>query len=191
MAPPPVLATSAPPASDNAVVEDEGATSETGAAPILIRAIAGLLDIALVLVALGVFIGVFRALGGSVSPDFEGVRALVFAFFGILAFYWILYLRYIGETAGMNWMGLHIVGFNGHPPDEGQRWARALGTILSTAAIGLGFVWAAADEDRLTWHDRLSRTFVTRARPASERTTSPTRRRRPKRSAIMKAAHRA
>ena len=31
---------------------------------------------------------------------------------------------------------------------------------LSLAALGIGFVWAAADEQGLTWHDRMSKTFV-------------------------------
>ena len=161
------------------------------AAPIRLRAMAGLLDLALVLVALGVFVGALHVLGDTISPDGEGMRALGGAFFGILTFYWILYLRYIGETAGMHWLGLHVVGFNGQAPGDSQRWARAIGTILSTAAVGLGFVWSMADEDRLTWHDRLSKTFVTRARPARRPTEGSSRRVRRRRQALTKAAQRA
>ena len=175
-------------------------SSETGledddayprAAPIRLRAMAGLLDLTLVLIALGIFVGVLHALGGTIAPDEEGLRSLLFAFFGILTFYWIFYLRYIGETAGMHWLGLRVLDFNAELPDDRQRWARALGTILSTTALGLGFVWAMADEEHLTWHDRLSKTFVTRARPARRPTEASSRTLRQERPALTKAAHRA
>ena len=149
--------------SSTEILEDDD--TEPRVAPIRLRAMAGLLDSALVLVALGIFLGVFRAFGGTITVDGEGFRSLLFVFFGILTFYWVLYLRYIGETAGMHWLGLRVLAFNGELPDDGQRWVRAVGAVLSTAALGLGFVWSLADEEHLTWHDRLSRTFVTRARP--------------------------
>ena len=169
------------------VAELEDDDAQPCAAPIRLRAMAGLLDLALVLVALGVFVAVFRALGGTITSDGEGFRSLLFAFFGILTFYWVLYLRYIGETAGMHWLGLRVLGFNLALPSDGQRWARAVGTILSTAALGLGFVWSLADEEHLTWHDRLSRTFVTRARPIEPSGRTLHRRRR----SSTKASHRA
>jgi hypothetical protein len=32
---------------------------------------------------------------------------------------------------------------------------------LSFCAAGLGFLWALVDEETLTWHDHISRTFPT------------------------------
>jgi hypothetical protein len=32
----------------------------------------------------------------------------------------------------------------------------------------LGFVWATWDEDKFTWHDRISQTYVTAAMPTVE-----------------------
>ena len=62
----------------------------------------------------------------------------------------------------MNWLGLRVLNFDGEPPSAAQRRTRALGTILSTLSLGLGFAWSIADEEKLTWHDRMSKTFVTR-----------------------------
>jgi uncharacterized RDD family membrane protein YckC len=115
---------------------------------------------------LGVFIAVFRLMGGPVMTDIYGVRALAFSFFTITVFYWLFYIRYIGETAGMTWAGLRLLNFDGQTPTEGQRRARALGTILSTASVGLGFAWSVADDEELTWHDRMSKTFVVREESA-------------------------
>ena len=163
-----------------AVIEQNGKTRETPAqangpssahgvpslvAPLATRAIAGLLDLVLVLIALGVFVGVFRLMGGPIMTDVEGIRSLAFAFFAITVFYWVFYVRYIGETAGMTWVGLRLVSFDGRPPTEEQRRARAFGTVLSTAAVGLGFAWSVADDEQLSWHDRISKTLVTRDEP--------------------------
>ena len=60
----------------------------------------------------------------------------------------------------MIWTGLHVVNLDGEPPDTQQRWTRALGTVLSAAALGMGFLWSLFDEQHFTWHDRVSKTFV-------------------------------
>lgn len=154
--------------------DDEGkvagpstAAIEIHVAPIATRAAAGLLDLALVVVALGVFSGALMTMTDLTLSGPEGQRTLALSFFGILVFYWIFYLRYIGETAGMMWAGLHLVTFDARTPDEGQRWARALGMVLSCAALGLGFAWSLGDEEKLTWHDRISKTYVSTVPPLS------------------------
>jgi uncharacterized RDD family membrane protein YckC len=131
-------------------------------APIAVRAVAGVLDFGVIVVALGVFLGVFYLIGGVALTDIEGLRSIAIAFLGIVCFYWIFYVGYLGGTSGMNWLGLRVLNFDGEPPSGPQRRTRALGTILSTLSLGLGFAWSIADEERLTWHDRMSKTFVTR-----------------------------
>jgi hypothetical protein len=32
--------------------------------------------------------------------------------------------------------------------------------LLSVLPVGVGIGWSLFDEDRLTWHDRLSRTYL-------------------------------
>ena len=39
-----------------------------------------------------------------------------------------------------------------------MRW-RIFAVLLSICTLGLGFFWAALDEDRLTWHDLISRMY--------------------------------
>jgi hypothetical protein len=38
--------------------------------------------------------------------------------------------------------------------------------LLSIAAAGLGLIWALTDEERLTWHDMATQTFLTTGEPA-------------------------
>jgi hypothetical protein len=37
-----------------------------------------------------------------------------------------------------------------------------LATLLSAIPLGMGYAWAALDEQRLTWHDRMSRMYLRR-----------------------------
>jgi uncharacterized RDD family membrane protein YckC len=142
-------------------------------APLAIRAVAGVLDFAVIVVALGVFLAVFYLMGGVALTDLEGLRAISVAFLVIVCFYWIFYVGYLGGTSGMNWLGLRVLNFDGDPPSSAQRRTRAVGTILSTLSLGLGFAWSIADEEKLTWHDRMSKTFVTREGSMGFRTRAP------------------
>lgn len=131
-------------------------------APLAIRAVAGVLDFSIIVVAVGLFLSVFYMMGGVVLTDLEGVRSIAMTFLAIVCFYWVFYVGFLGGTSGMNWLGLRVLNFDGQPPTGAQRRTRALGTILSTLSLGLGFAWSVADEEKLTWHDRMSKTFVTR-----------------------------
>jgi uncharacterized RDD family membrane protein YckC len=142
-------------------------------APLAIRAVAGVLDFAVIVVAVGVFLAVFYLMGGVALTDLEGLRSISVAFLAIVCFYWIFYVGYLGGTSGMNWLGLRVVNFDGESPSSAQRRTRALGTILSTLSLGLGFAWSIADEEKLTWHDRMSKTFVTRDGSMGFRTRTP------------------
>ena len=141
-----------------------GVPCEATVAPLQIRAVAGVLDLAMVVVALGAFLAVFHWLAGSLHPTNVGVRTLGIASFVLLAFYWVFYVGHFAQTPGMMWSGLRLLNFHGQKPSGAQKAARALGLILSSAALGLGFAWSLADEEKLTWHDRMSRTFLTRDR---------------------------
>jgi len=144
----------APPAA-----RSEG-TLETRLAPLSLRALAGLMDVAVVLIGLGVFLGVVRLIDAQALAAASSTRLIAVTFFAMLAFYWVYYLRYLGRTAGMAWIGLRLLNFDAELPDAVQRRNRALGSILSAASMGIGFAWAAADEQGLCWHDRMSKTFV-------------------------------
>ncbi len=65
-----------------------------------------------------------------------------------------------GTTPGMMMRGLQVVNFSGEPPTPRQMLLRSAGYLLSAGTVFLGFLWAMWDEDELTWHDRLSRTYL-------------------------------
>ena len=125
------------------------------------RIIAAAVDASLVLIGLGVFVGTFLLCGGDVVlgkqniPFFAGV-ALVLAIF-----YRFLWCLAAGDTPGMRFAGLRLVNFDGRSPDREQRGLRQVASLLSFLSVGLGLIWALVDEENLTWHDHISKTFPT------------------------------
>jgi uncharacterized RDD family membrane protein YckC len=65
----------------------------------------------------------------------------------------------------MQHLGLRLVNFDGQPASRPERLWRLLGSIVSAGSFLLGFLWAAMDDERFSWHDRMSRTFLTALAP--------------------------
>ena len=74
--------------------------------------------------------------------------------------YFALFTIFGGTTPGMMFRGLQVTSFDGDPPRPRQMLLRSIGYVLSAGTFFLGFLWACWDEDALTWHDRLSRTYL-------------------------------
>jgi uncharacterized RDD family membrane protein YckC len=149
--------------SSEAEFQDESSYDEASpypVAPIALRGIAGALDCGVALVAVGAFFSTFYVMGGGLHFNQKAGAGLTLAAAAVVAFYFFLYIAYASETPGLQWVGLRVLDYDGGPPRPGQRLTRAVGMLLSAAAIGLGYLWALADEEGLTWHDRMSKTFV-------------------------------
>jgi uncharacterized RDD family membrane protein YckC len=78
------------------------------------------------------------------------------------ALYETLFLSLARATPGMLYAQLRLCTFEGGPPTRAQRQARLVALLLSVLPMGLGLAWAIFDEEHLTWHDRLSRTYLRR-----------------------------
>jgi len=124
------------------------------------RAIAAALDWAMVLIAYGLFLAVFRLAGG----QFVLNRATLIAFAVDLALiavaYGFVWVLAGSETAGMRWTRLRLITFDGFSPDLKHRLARFAGSCLSVCSV-IGLLWSLGDEESLTWQDHISRTFPT------------------------------
>ena len=64
------------------------------------------------------------------------------------------------STPGMRYAGIALCTFDDERPTPAQMRRRLGATILSLAPVGLGFAWSIFDEDHLTWHDRISQTYL-------------------------------
>jgi uncharacterized RDD family membrane protein YckC len=78
----------------------------------------------------------------------------------LLSFYQSVFLFYSTATPGMRAAGLVLTDFSGRLPPRRIRLVRAFALVLSFAALCLGLIWMLIDEDRLGWHDRITRTYL-------------------------------
>ena len=76
--------------------------------------------------------------------------------------YFTIFHATTGQTLGKLLCGLKVVNFDGGELGYGQSFLRFSGYLLSALPLGLGFIWAALDPRKLTWHDRLAGTYVLR-----------------------------
>ena len=60
----------------------------------------------------------------------------------------------------MRYAGIGLCTLDGFNPSRAQRCWRLMALVLSVLPLGLGLVWALFDDNRLTWHDRMSRTYL-------------------------------
>jgi uncharacterized RDD family membrane protein YckC len=130
------------------------------------RLLATAIDATLVLVAAGLFGGVFCRITGA-TPMALQIAALGVGLLGVSwAAYQYLLIVYSGTTPGLRALKLRVQRFDGTSPSRRLRRARVLCSILSAASLGMGYAWHFLDEDGLCWHERVTKTHI-----ASEKAT--------------------
>jgi uncharacterized RDD family membrane protein YckC len=127
------------------------------------RRLAALIDAACLLFAYGGFLALFGSLGGQFTFSKMSATVYAIAFAIVYLQYFALFTVFGGTTPGMMLRGLLVVDFSGEPPAPRKLLLRAAGYILSAGTFFLGFLWAMWDEDELTWHDRISHTYLSSA----------------------------
>jgi uncharacterized RDD family membrane protein YckC len=145
-----------------------------GAAPIASRMRAGFIDAVflfgcfLIFLLIVFFVPDFVLLTRSSLLGTSGALLLLFAGY-------IFLFTAIGHTTlGLEHESLRVVDFQGNPIGARAVGLRSFGYIASLGAFGLGFLWAVFDPDRLTWHDKISRTLIIqKSPPSSESVHSP------------------
>ena len=129
-------------------------------APLGRRFIAALIDALVLLLGGGIFLLIFWGVGGRVdrSPTTLGVTAFIAVL--LILVYFGSFTALTFSTPGLLSMGLEVRTLDGTPPTATDAALRAFGIVVSMSALMLGFIWAAVDSDSLTWHDRMSGTFI-------------------------------
>jgi uncharacterized RDD family membrane protein YckC len=134
-------------------------------APIGRRVRAGLVDAVfvfgcfLIFLLIVFFVPDFAFLTKSSLVGMGGVWLLIFSA------YMFLFTTLGHQTLGMNREDLQIVNFQGVRPSFREAGLRCFGYVISLGCFCLGFLWALFDPDRLTWHDKMSKTFVVQTHP--------------------------
>ncbi|MGA2327132.1 MAG: RDD family protein [Bryobacteraceae bacterium] len=126
-----------------------------------VRLRAAFLDAALCAVGVGFAAAVFHLFGGAFALGRKTAVFYAGAVTAMLLAYHLFWCLLGRETAGMRCFRLRLLTFDGSPPGWRLRLFRFAATCLGLSAVGLGLVWALVDEEGLTWHDHMSKTFPT------------------------------
>ncbi len=116
----------------------------------------------------GLVVGIAVAIFGYIALRFIGStlpwRAQAEIVAGLLAVFWPAYqyafLVFCGKTPGLRVAGLRLQRFDGGSASRSLRRWRVIASLLSAGSLGLGYLWCFLDEDRLSWHDRITRTHL-------------------------------
>jgi uncharacterized RDD family membrane protein YckC len=115
--------------------------------------------------AYGSFLALFGSLGGHFTLSKLSAAVCAFTFAFVYVQYFGLFSVFGGNTPGMMLSGLQVASVTGDLPTPRQYLLRGLGYMLSAGSCFLGFLWAYWDEEGLTWHDRISETYLTAVEP--------------------------
>jgi uncharacterized RDD family membrane protein YckC len=79
---------------------------------------------------------------------------------GFAALYEWFFLKFAKVTPGMRYAQLSLCTFDDQVPNAAQVKARMKAMLISVLPVGLGVVWSIFDDDQMSWHDRLSKTYL-------------------------------
>ena len=130
------------------------------AAPMSRRLLAGSIDSLLVISAFAVFAYIFFRVTLMVPPLRQAVGTSAILAGVFWAAYQYLLLVYTGSTPGLKLARLQLSRFDGTAVPRKVRHWRLLASLLSGLSLALGYAWCFLDEDRLCWHDRITRTYM-------------------------------
>jgi uncharacterized RDD family membrane protein YckC len=73
--------------------------------------------------------------------------------------YQLLFFSLNESTPGMRYARIALCTFTGQSPTRRAKRRRLIAALLAACPLGLGLLWAWMDDDRLAWHDRISRMY--------------------------------
>ena len=139
-----------------------GASSDAPIQPASIgrRFVAAALDMVVVALAAGLFGWTFSKVAHEVPPRPQLLVSGAVLLAALWLGYQYLLLAWSGTTFGLSACGLELACIDGSVPKRRQRRLRLLASCLSAASLMLGYAWVLLDENRLCWHDRITRTYL-------------------------------
>lgn len=128
-------------------------------APLPRRALAAALDVGLVALAFLFFAVSFTAVASGPPSDLASLFASAAIFAALLVGYQWLFFTLSDATPGMRYARISLCTFEDENPTRRQRRMRIVASLFGAASAGLGYAWIWFDQERLGWHDRISRTY--------------------------------
>ena len=123
------------------------------------RLMAGAVDFCLVGIGFLILVASFAASQAHLPTGKFAILAAAVAFLALYSAYQCLFLGISEATLGMRYARIALCTFDDENTTPRTRCARAGALLISALPLGLGLIWSLFDEDRLGWHDRITRTY--------------------------------
>jgi uncharacterized RDD family membrane protein YckC len=136
---------------------------------LILRSIAGSVDLFLIGIALLFFLLVAKAVfsWGMPQPESMGLSAFLLLTMPIYILTVIIasgYFTYFhasfGQTPGKKLLGLKLVDLDGRPPGYATSFLRFVAGAFSFGLCFMGFIWIGLDLNKQGWHDKIAQTVV-------------------------------
>jgi uncharacterized RDD family membrane protein YckC len=134
-------------------------------APVSLRLMSAMVDLCIVVAAFMVFAGVAVTTTAHLIPG--GIQMAVptaaistagsIALLGLL--YQLLFFTFSDATPGMRYARIGLCTMSDENPSRAAMRRRIFALVLASASLGLGVLWVLLDDERLGWHDRISRMY--------------------------------
>ncbi len=114
----------------------------------------------------GALIGLTSGTGSGFLDFIAGT--LAFLFIVVMLFFQFIYFGYFwskdGQSLGMKLLNIKVVRQEDAPISFWRAGFRGtVGYWISGLVFGLGYIWAAFDANKETWHDKIFNTWVVKA----------------------------
>jgi len=118
-------------------------------------------------IILDLFTAILALTGNLIIPVDDGFTyAVIIPYYGMAlllnAAYFIYFHGTTGQTPGKRALRLRVVRTDGEAMTPGIAFLRWVGYIISKIPLFLGFIWAAFDNRKQGWHDKIAGTCVIR-----------------------------
>ncbi len=123
--------------------------------------LAGLGERLIALIIDGIILGI---IGGVLFSGLrEGTVSSIVTFLIGITYNWYFLTQQNGQTIGKRVMGIRVVKINDRPLEAADVIVRYVGYYINSFVFGLGWIWAAFDNRKQGWHDKLASTLVVKA----------------------------
>lgn len=123
------------------------------------RTMAAVVDLALVTAAFLIFVLAFAACASHLPTGRPALIGMAVSYLAIALGYQLLFFAYAESTPGMRYARIALCTFDDENPTRKAMRVRVAAMLLSLCPVGLGCAWVFFDEDHLSWHDRITRSY--------------------------------
>jgi uncharacterized RDD family membrane protein YckC len=142
-----------------------GHEAETNQAGLATRALAGVIDLALLGVLFSISSGLLASIIPAISGGSDGLSIWGVLTFGVVGFViggtiFVAFWALIGQTPGMRFLSIHLDASGSREIGVKRALRRLVAVLLSLLPLGLGFFAILLHPQRRGWHDRIAGTMV-------------------------------